>query len=461
MSRKSEQQNNPDARTVVIIGAGISGLAAAAKLVESGAQVTILEARNRVGGRILTERGTSGSVPIELGAEFIHGMAPEIIEPLQQINEPLTEVEGDNWCASNGRLSKCGFLPQVDKIMEKMSADEPDQSFLEFLERSFPSNRHDPSLEQAKRHAIGYVSGFNAADPAQVSVHWLVRGMEAEERIQGHRAFRPLNGYGRLVEFYRKKLESSDVAVNTNAVVKRVDWKRGQVEVTTRPAESKQDGTRKVTTAKVLITLPLGVLKAPRLQPGAVTFTPALPGLKFNALQRLEMGRVMRVVLQFRHRFWETMTPSRGEEEALNNMSFLFSDDEWFPTWWTSEPRKSPIITGWAPFHAGERLSGQSESFVIDQALSALSRLLHETPTRLQKEFIAAHYHDWQGDPFSRGAYSYGKVGCDGAQQALAAPVENTLFFAGEATDVTGNNGTVHGAIASGQRAAEEILRAI
>ena len=461
MGPKSEQQNIPDTRSIIIIGAGISGLSAGTKLVEAGARVTILEARNRVGGRILTEHGKAGSVPIELGAEFIHGMAPEIIEPLNQINEPLTEVAGDNWCVNNGRLSQCNFFVQIDKIMEKMSAAEPDQSFIEFLERSFPSTRHDPKLEEAKRHAIGYVSGFNAADPAQVGVHWLIRGMEAEERIQGQRAFRPLNGYSRLVEFYRKKLEDSKAAVNMNAVVKRVDWKRGHAEVTTRSAGAKQDGARKLTAAKVLVTLPLGLLKAPRLQPGAVSFTPALPGLKFKALERLEMGKVMRVVLQFRHRFWEAMTPSRSEEKTLNNMSFLFSDDEWFPTWWTSEPRKSPIITGWAPLHAGERLSGQSESFVIDQTLSALSRLLHVTPTRLQKEFVAAHYHDWQGDPFSRGAYSYGKVGSDGAQQALAAPVENTLFFAGEATDITGNNGTVHGAIASGQRAAEEILRTI
>ena len=72
----------------------------------------------------------------------------------------------------------------------------------------------------------------------------------------------------------------------------------------------------------------------------------------------------------------------------------------------------------------------------------------------------AASFHDWQSDPFSRGAYSYAKVGADGAQKALGAPVENTLFFAGEATDTSGHNGTVNGAIASGYRAAAEIIRA-
>lgn len=78
----------------------------------------------------------------------------------------------------------------------------------------------------------------------------------------------------------------------------------------------------------------------------------------------------------------------------------------------------------------------------------------------LEDRLEAAYVHDWQSDPFSRGAYSYAKVGAGGAQARLAAPVENTLFFAGEATDTSGYNGTVHGAVASGYRAAEEIVRA-
>jgi monoamine oxidase len=91
--------------------------------------------------------------------------------------------------------------------------------------------------------------------------------------------------------------------------------------------------------------------------------------------------------------------------------------------------------------------------------LQTLSRLFAVGLEELTQLFDDAYFHDWQNDPFSRGAYSYGGVDADGAQQALASPVENTLFFAGEATDITGHNGTVHGAIASGHRAAKEILR--
>ncbi|MGH9641759.1 MAG: flavin monoamine oxidase family protein [Terriglobales bacterium] len=445
-------------RNVVIIGAGIAGLAAAAKLVQASIPVTILEARDRIGGRIFTHRDPATPVPIELGAEFIHGMAPEIIEPLKEMNAPIIEVEGDNWCFNHGQLEPCRFFAQVDKIMAQMDGKGPDESFLEFIERCFPNPKHDPDLEETKQHAIGYVAGFNAADPAEVGVHWLVRGMEAEERIQGQRAFRLLNGYAELVKFFGKRLQNSAAKIRTGAIVEQITWRPGHAKIRMHHAGS---GSSIITARKVLITLPLGVLKTRAEETGAVRFTPALPRQKIDAMDRLEMGKVIRVVLRFHHRFWEALHASDSERKELGGMSFLFSDDEWFPTWWMTEPRHSPIITGWAPFRAGERLSGHNESFVVDRCLRSLGRLLQVTPAELQRELAAAHFHDWQSDPFSRGAYSYGKVGSDGAQQALAAPLENTLFFAGEATDVSGNNGTVHGAIASGQRAAEEILRGL
>jgi monoamine oxidase len=190
-----------------------------------------------------------------------------------------------------------------------------------------------------------------------------------------------------------------------------------------------------------------------------VQFSPELPGEKLNAAEKMEMGHVVRVVLRFRRRFWTTIAaPFPG---ALSDMSFLFSQDEWFPTWWTAMPDPSPIITGWAPFRSAERLSGQPESFVIERSLQTLSALTGESVKDLHNLLERAYFHDWQSDPFSRGAYSYGKVGSDGAQEVLATPLDNTIFFAGEATDISGHNGTVHGAIASGLRAARDILQVV
>jgi monoamine oxidase len=442
---------------VVVIGGGISGLAAAAKLGGAGIPVTILEARDRMGGRIFTHADSGSLAPIELGAEFIHGLPPEICDPLQKSGAELIEVQGESWCVSDHTLSPCGFFSQVDDILEAMDDAQPDESFSAFLERRFPNPTHDPRQEHAREHALAYVSGFNAADPALVGVHWLVQGMRAEKKIQGHRAFRPKNGYEDLLQAFRQQLATAQVNLHTNIVVESVNWKPGHAEVTARNANA----ARVFTAARVLVTLPLALLKAAAGEPGVVQFVPPLPAKKIESLDKLEMGKVIRIVLRWRQRFWETISAPRQPGKTLSDMSFLFSDDEWFPTWWTTMPLKAPVLMGWAPAQSAERLSGHGQAFIVEQSLRTLGKLLGVRLHDLEKWLESAHCHDWQSDPFSRGAYSYGKVGADGAQQALAAPLENTLFFAGEATDVSGNNGTVHGAIASGHRAAKEILKGL
>jgi monoamine oxidase len=442
---------------VLIIGAGAAGLAAACKLGESGFSVLLLEARDRIGGRIFTRREPGCAAPIELGAEFIHGMPPEIWQPLEDSGVDIVEVEGQTWCVSKGKLGPCRFFSPVDSILDKMDDSLPDESFLDFLNRRFPNPRHDQKKEEARRRALAYVSGFNAADPDRVGVHWLVQGMRAEERIDGHRAFRIRNGYQHLLDIFRRRLQEYSVGVRTNCIVESVSWRPGHAELTVRNHEA----VSKLIASRVIITLPLSLLKLRPPLGRAMEFTPPLPREKLDALENLEMGEVVRVVLRFRHRFWKDISaPTDGQSKTLADMSFLFSEDDWFPTWWTSMPVKAPLITAWAPFRSAEKLSDCAASFVVRRSVETLSQLLTVNVKDLENWLDGAYFHDWQSDPFSRGAYSYGKVGSDGAHIALAAPLENTLFFAGEATDTSGNNGTVHGAIASGYRAAAQILRA-
>lgn len=447
-----KRTNVPD---VIVVGAGMAGLAAAARLGRSGLSVLILEARDRIGGRVLTRTDKFLGAPIELGAEFIHGFPPEIWEPLQRSNVTVKELEGENWCVDDGHLHPCRFFAQVDRILEKMDDEARDESFLQFLERTSPRTA-DFRQENARTRALGYIVGFNAADPNLVGVHWLVKGMQAEEGIQGQRAFRAVNGYESLLAIFREQLSETGVSFRMETVVKSIEWSPGEVTI----AATGRDGSATFKTSRVVITVPLAILKAPRGELGAIQFAPGLQKEKVAALDKLEMGKVIRLVLKFRQRFWEGISPA-NKEETLANMSFLFSPDKWFPTWWTAMPEKTPIITGWAPFDCAERLSAKSAIFVVDQGLEALGRLLTIRVEDLQHSLEDAYFHDWQSDPFSRGAYSYGKVGADGAQEALALPVENTLFFAGEATDTSGHNGTVHGAIASGYRVAEEVLQRV
>jgi len=381
-------------------------------------------------------------------------MSPEIWEPLQSQNISIHEVEGDNWCVRQNQLSTCDFFEDVNKILEQMDARQPDESFLSFLQRKFPDAGASSKQKEILERAVAYVSGFNAADPDRVGVHWLVKGMEAEETIEGGRAFRSEHGYQDLLGIMQNKLASANVAVQTHTMVTSVVWKRGHVEV----AAHRQGATEKFSAKTVLVTLPLGVLKAPVGETGAVRFAPALPPEKLEALSKLEMGKASRVTLRFRERFWEELSP-QGMNKNLSQMSFLFSQDEWFPTWWTTMPKKLPTLTGWAAFRRAEKLSAESCSRVGEHAVETIADLLHLPLQEVKDQMETAYFHDWQNDPFSRGAYSYGAVGADGAQEALGNPVENTLFFAGEATDTSGNNGTVHAAIASGNRAAREILQ--
>src|SRR5579863_1086571 len=438
---------------VVIVGAGVAGLSAAIKLAGAGLAVVVLEARERIGGRVYTRHVPGCDAPIEFGAEFIHGLPPEILKPLRESGKTILEVDGDNWCISAKGLTPCDLFSDVDAILRQMDDSSPDESFLAFLERCCPNPENDPRKAEIRRRAISYISGFNAADPALVGVHWLVQEMRAEEKIEGDRAFRPGNGYDDLLEIFRQQIRKLNVQVQTNTVVETIRWKKSFAEIQSRNKE----GTTTQSASAVLITIPLGVLKAPAGGPGAIQFEPALPSEKIRALDKLEMGEVIRIVLHFRERFWESIQPSANR--TLANMSFLLSQDQWFPTWWTSMPEKHSVITGWAPFLAGRRLTGQAPSVVSERAIETLSRLLNVNADTVENLLLGSYFHDWQSDPFSRGAYSYAKVGSDGAQDILGAPLDNTLFLAGEATDTSGNNGTVHGAIASGHRAAEEILK--
>jgi monoamine oxidase len=441
---------------LIVVGAGAAGLSAAVKVARFGFSVQIVEARGRLGGRMFTLRDPISQAPIELGAEFIHGLSQEIWKPLKRQQADIAEVTGEPWCSVNGRLSRCNLFSSVENILEKMNCRGSDESFLRFLDHRFPDSTA-AKRQEARRRALAYVTGFNAADPSRVGVHWLVQSMRADEKIEGDRAFRSRNGYDDLLDIFRQELIETGVRVQTETIVESIAWSKGRAVVTARRGRK----SLRLVAKRVLITLPLGVLQVSGRDSGAVRFTPSLPAKKLAALKKLQMGKVIRVTLRFRSRFWDTICPDKNNGKTLSRMNYLFTQDDWFPTWWTRMPDKMPIVTAWAPAHSAERLSRKSQPFVVERALRSLASALKIKQSRFESLLDGAYFHDWQNDPFSRGAYSYGAVGSDGAQGDLASPLENTLFFAGEATDTTGHNGTVHGAIASGHHAASHILRGL
>lgn len=431
---------------VVVIGAGIAGLACAQKLCEAGLRVTILEARSRVGGRIWTVHPSPTGAPVEMGAEFIHGLPQEVWQIVEHAGLPTHELTGNRWRLEQARLAPMsGSWDLIDSIFRRIDESAPDQSFQEFLEQACGDLPQHTRIE-----AAAYVESFHACDASRISAHALARWHRSDREIQGHRGFRFPKGCEGLVRALVAASKPDLLTVRLNTVVTEIAWSPGTVEVTAKSPEQQHASSR---ADAAVITLPLGVLQAPPGTGGDVCFRPELTE-KAGALKQLEMGAAIRLVLCFRHCFW---TDPMLVRSPMPDMSFLSSPEELFPTWWSSVAAETAMLTGWSGGVRAEQLSGLGTAAITERGLEALQHVfgipLETSRGLLQESFV----HDWRSDPYCRGAYSYVLAGGRDAARRLAAPVANTLFFAGEATDFSGHNGTLHGAIASGQRAATEL----
>lgn len=435
---------------IIIIGAGVAGLAAARDLMRAGEEVRVLEARDRIGGRILTERTDSLRVPIELGAEFLHGEAKEVAEVAREARLLLCDVRGERWRVDGKRLTDVDdFWDEVETVFAKLRDDrEPDRSFQDFLD----SGPGGPKLARARALAREYVAGFHAADPALISERALADGGAPEEASE-ERMARVLDGYDEVPRWLARELGG---AIETGVVVERVRWRRGAVTVDA--IERTSGAPRRYEGSAVVVTVPLGVLLATGGE-GAIRFDPE-PHAQLAAARKLAMGDARRIILEFEEPIWEQVPKSRlPKDAAISMMSFLHGDDASFPVWWTMMPVRTPVLVGWAGGLRATSMIGATAEIVVERAITALSRSLGMTKRHVAKGLTAAWTYDWGNDPFARGAYSYAMVGGSNAAKTLARAVEDTLFFAGEACDAGGRNGTVNGAIATGVRAAKQVMR--
>lgn len=435
-----------DSRTVLIVGAGAAGLAAARDLSRAGWAVTVLEARDRIGGRIFTLSGTDSPAPIELGAEFIHGKSPALWKIATAAHLKIQEVSEHHWYFDEGKLSRSAdFWRNVKGLMNRMKSRESDQSFREFLD-SLPDSAE---MRRAKEMASRHVEGFHAANIDRAGIRGLVKANEAADSIDGNESFRFQNGYNSLVRALHAEAESYGATFHLKTIVTAIDWEGTHVEVRTSESEIHQ-------ARAAVITLPLGVLQREQ-KDGGIQFVPELPAEKQSAIQRLAVGNVVRINLLFRERFWEDVKvwDENGEAVSFRDAGFFHCPDAPVPTWWTQLPIRAPLLVGWAGGPRADRL--RSEGALLDQAISSLSMILNNSTEEIHGQLEASYIHDWHNDPFSRGAYCYVPVNGLEAQEILSQPLDNKLFFAGEAT-CTGHVGTVHGAIQSGQRAAQEVM---
>ena len=437
---------------VVIIGAGVSGLAAATSLHRRGLSAVVLEARDRIGGRVHTVHVPSVAAPIELGAEFVHDWPEELERIIHEDALPAVEISGEHWHASDGTLAVLrDYWERLAAVLSRTDAERsPDRSFAEFL-----ADDASRVSEKARTLALNFVEGFHAADAQRVSERSIADSGGLAEEGEAPRMGRLVGGYGRVPAHLASM---PDGIVRLGTVVHRVEWRRGSVLVHAQAVDGGGAPTS-VEARAVLVTVPLGVLAA-RDGDGAITFAPGMPAIE-RIVRARAMGSVVRLTLGFSERFWETglVRPPRGGNAAA--FSFLHVPDGALPVWWTPHPLRAPLLVGWAGGPAAEHLAEWSREDLRSGAIITLAHAFSTDPEELGKRVTGFWHHDWIHDPFARGAYSYTLVGGTEDDDGLAEPVESTVFFAGEAVAPSGRLGTVDGAIASGERAAREIVDAV
>jgi monoamine oxidase len=428
---------------VAVIGAGAAGLAAAARLAEAGRTVLLLEARDRVGGRIWTRLEPGVAAPIELGAEFIHGHATVNVAWLARAGKAPIETSDSHWRLEGGSLQqRDSYFRQVQEVLLRNCARVSHDISLDTLLNTYLK---DELPAEAREYARMMAEGFDAADTTRASAKAIVQEWTGKMLTNAPQS-RPDGGYSELLLALSGALPADRVRVQLQTVVREVQWSRGSVEISGetlgRPFQTR--------TPRAVIALPLGVLQL-RDTADAVKFTPSLDA-KRDALQGLVCGAVIKIVLKFRTAFWEELDGGRYRDVA-----FFHAPKCMFPTFWTPMPLRAPTLNAWTGGPRAAHLSASEDTpGMVRHALDSLDAMFgksHDIASRLD----AAYMHDWQRDPFAHGGYSYVAVGGGSARDELAAPLADTLFFAGEATD-SAEAATVTGALQSGERAAREII---
>ncbi len=426
---------------VLIIGAGACGLMCGLKLAEAGKKIMVIEARNRLGGRIHTIYDGRFSGYVEAGAEFIHGDAPVTMKLLKESGIEFIETSGRFYRVQQGSWQTAHpFEKQWDSLLEQLKHLKQDISIGRFLNIHFPGETYTAFRESV----IKMVEGYDAADSNYASALALSDEWNENDKKQ----YRIKGGYGQLINYLSAEIKTAKGIILSPAPVKQIKWKLGSVEAIT--------ATQQLRGRKAVITIPLSLLKEADSEKSSIEFSPRLPHLT-NAVQQLGMGAVIKIIMQWKDAFWERKSDITGQTH--DHPGFLFSD-ECIPTWWTQLPDHRAILTGWLAGPKAEHLKNADDAFILKKAMDSLASIFKIPTTILKKNLEACKIINWPVDPFAKGGYAYSTVNSKAIKKIINTPVENTLFFGGEALYEGSQMGTVEAAFANGEKLARAVLLA-
>lgn len=419
---------------VIVIGAGASGLLAAWELVQTGKRVAVVEAKDHVGGRAHTILDDRFDLPVELGAEFVHGDLDITIDLLKKAGVKHYKLKGDIWQNEDGALDEqSDFIEDYSALNKKFKELKEDVSVDSFIKEHL----QEAKFKELRFTLKNYVEGYYAAETTRASTFSLKEELETADDEQ----YRIEGGYVTIINYLYEHCRERGVQFFLSQIAQKIVWEKDKVEV-----ESNQQN---FTAQKLLITVAVGVL-----QSGKIEFTPAIDD-KMEAAKKLGYGPVVKTILQFDEAFWKNKEHTQGKN--LSKLSFIFSKEK-IPTWWTYYPKDSAMITGWNGGPHSKEIENLSANEILQKALNSLSKIFSTDQIVLEKKLKAFHISKWSEDAFSCGAYSYHVVDGKKFQQALKQSVEDTIFFAGEGLHEGIEIGTVEAAFITGRETAHQIV---
>ena len=420
---------------VIIVGAGAAGLVAAKLLAESGKKILLLEARDKVGGRIqLIE---DFSFPVQGGAEFIHGNLRTTFDLLKEAGLKKEKLKGNFCRVIKGRWSVEGDIaPYWELLMKKLMDCHNDMSVDSFLEKNFYAKKYEKLRGQFRR----YVEGYDAADTKYTSVLALKKEMEHGDETQ----YRPVPGYDALIDYLYKICLKYKGVVKTNEAVINISRNKNVQVITT---------AGKYFSQKIIIAVPLGVLQSRKGNKSFINLPSYLDAYTKN-VKKIGNGGVIKFLLEFDKAFW--LEKKFLQENKIPPPSYIFTDEA-IPTWWTQHPSKAPLLTGWIAGPPSFKMKDYSNRKFKDLLLESLQSIFALPKATLEQRLINYKVMNWIKEPHILGGYSYPTLQTEKAREFMGQPYEDTFYFAGEYL-VENSSSTVDAALQSGRDAAMKIL---
>ncbi|MBB6110552.1 monoamine oxidase [Mucilaginibacter lappiensis] len=427
---------------ILIIGAGAAGLMAARELANAGKKVIVLEADNRIGGRIYTQYDASTRKYTELGAEFVHGDLPVTLGLLNEAGIKYRSASAEMVQYDQGAfLEDESFIEHWDLLIDQLNSLQQDISIDEFMSKEFSGDKYDRMRTSVRQ----FVSGYDTGDPKKASCFALRKEWQSDDDSAQHRVE---GGYVSLLNYLAGACKVNGGEILLNAIVKDIYWEPGKVSAIIA------DGTA-YHAQQMILAVPLGVLKASEGQAGAITFHPQLKAHR-EAIKHMGFGAVIKILLEFDEPFWYSEETEIRIGRSLDHMGYLLSQEE-IPTWWTQFPERSSVFTGWIGGPEARAKKEMSDEDILMESLQSVANIFRLGVDELRQRLKTWQVINWTAKPFTRGSYAYDTVNAAACRHTLNTPVDDTLFFTGEYLYEGTAMGTVEAALTSGKGVAVAI----